>query len=245
MSEAVKLVPALCTNCGGKLTIDPQKEKAVCPYCGSEFIVEKAINNYNLNIDMGSAVDSVLDFAGKQLEESREARKEMKKAELETQRSFFKTFFKYGLIFMLLFLVVGTILVRFLPDDDSGSAGENITSEEKASKGEGKKSLKSPEYELNNGTLFVSLSLPSGSFCEIDDLYTAGCRVDSQDDFDDFECSVSADKESGIGYLVIDLFKEEGDDPFEYYIFKVNIENNEIVEIIEAKGVKDISDYAF
>ena len=41
------LMEAKCTNCGGKLQIDNKKEAAVCPYCGSAFIVEKGIQLYN------------------------------------------------------------------------------------------------------------------------------------------------------------------------------------------------------
>ena len=40
------LVSAKCTNCGANLNVDNTKDAAVCPYCGSAFIVEKAINNY-------------------------------------------------------------------------------------------------------------------------------------------------------------------------------------------------------
>ena len=35
------LVNAKCTNCGGTLQVDAAKEAAVCPFCGSAFIVEK------------------------------------------------------------------------------------------------------------------------------------------------------------------------------------------------------------
>lgn len=41
------IIPAKCTNCGAALEVDSAKDAAVCPYCGSAFIVEKAINNYN------------------------------------------------------------------------------------------------------------------------------------------------------------------------------------------------------
>lgn len=41
------LVEAKCTNCGGKLKIDNEKDAAICPYCGSTFIVEKGIQLYN------------------------------------------------------------------------------------------------------------------------------------------------------------------------------------------------------
>lgn len=41
--------PALCTQCGAKLLVDESKEAAICEYCGTPFIVEKAIHNYNIS----------------------------------------------------------------------------------------------------------------------------------------------------------------------------------------------------
>ncbi|MDD5847630.1 MAG: leucine-rich repeat protein [Lachnospiraceae bacterium] len=43
------LINAKCPNCGGTLQVDSGKDAAICPYCGSAFIVEKAINNYNVS----------------------------------------------------------------------------------------------------------------------------------------------------------------------------------------------------
>ena len=40
------LTKAQCTNCGGTLEIDSSKEAAVCPFCNTPYIVEKAINLY-------------------------------------------------------------------------------------------------------------------------------------------------------------------------------------------------------
>jgi len=40
-------IQAKCTNCGANLKVDSAKEAAICEHCGSAFIVEKAINNYN------------------------------------------------------------------------------------------------------------------------------------------------------------------------------------------------------
>ena len=42
------LVPAKCTQCGATLTLDPTQDAAVCPFCGTPFVVEKAINNYQV-----------------------------------------------------------------------------------------------------------------------------------------------------------------------------------------------------
>ena len=41
------LTPATCPKCGGTLDVDSELEAAVCKYCGTPFIVEKAINVFN------------------------------------------------------------------------------------------------------------------------------------------------------------------------------------------------------
>lgn len=60
---STKLVPAKCTNCGGQLTVDPSCQSAVCPYCNSTFIVDQAINNYNVqmngNMNIGNATINI------------------------------------------------------------------------------------------------------------------------------------------------------------------------------------------
>lgn len=63
------LVQAKCTNCGANLEVDNTKEAAICEFCGTPYIVEKAINNYNtvnniqagvVNIYGGSSADFVI-----------------------------------------------------------------------------------------------------------------------------------------------------------------------------------------
>ena len=41
-------VNAKCTNCGAELKVDSSRDAANCEYCGSAFIVDKAVNNYNI-----------------------------------------------------------------------------------------------------------------------------------------------------------------------------------------------------
>lgn len=41
------LLDAKCTNCGGLLKIESEKEAAICLYCGSAFVTQKAIQNFN------------------------------------------------------------------------------------------------------------------------------------------------------------------------------------------------------
>ena len=41
------MVAAKCTQCGANITIDDTKEAGICEFCGTAFITEKVINNYN------------------------------------------------------------------------------------------------------------------------------------------------------------------------------------------------------
>ena len=41
--QKMRFVPATCTKCGAALDVDPSQDAAVCPYCDTAFIVEKAI----------------------------------------------------------------------------------------------------------------------------------------------------------------------------------------------------------
>jgi DNA-directed RNA polymerase subunit RPC12/RpoP len=43
------LVKAKCTECGAPIEVNPNAKVLVCRYCGSEFIVQDAINNININ----------------------------------------------------------------------------------------------------------------------------------------------------------------------------------------------------
>ncbi|MBR1630207.1 MAG: hypothetical protein IJ679_13240 [Lachnospiraceae bacterium] len=103
MSET-KIVPALCTQCGGQVEVDPTQETAICPFCGTSFIVDRAITNYNIdhatiehadnvNIDVKGAVDSVLEFAGEQMSEHRKERQEERREERARDAKVLKYFF--------------------------------------------------------------------------------------------------------------------------------------------------------
>jgi hypothetical protein len=43
------LVPAICTQCGARIDVDSSKDAAICKFCGTPFIVEKAVNQYRIN----------------------------------------------------------------------------------------------------------------------------------------------------------------------------------------------------
>lgn len=68
MSEqTTRLVPAICTQCGAKIDVDPSKDRGICEYCGTSFIIEKAINNYTTdNIPLGNRGSTKDAFDNKQ-----------------------------------------------------------------------------------------------------------------------------------------------------------------------------------
>lgn len=56
-------VQAKCINCGGILAVDNCLEAAICPFCNTPYVVEKAINNYNItnniNVSDGGVVNII------------------------------------------------------------------------------------------------------------------------------------------------------------------------------------------
>ena len=52
------LVKAQCTNCNGMLEVDSSKDAAICPHCGTPYIVERAINNYGGSSDYERLVEN-------------------------------------------------------------------------------------------------------------------------------------------------------------------------------------------
>jgi DNA-directed RNA polymerase subunit RPC12/RpoP len=146
-----KLVPAICTQCGGSVEVDPSQEKAFCKYCGTSFFVEKAINNYNvqhadikrvesMNIHhhKRGAVESVLNFVEKQQdkkqkkidEENRRLEEEKRKREEQRQKImnqiFNKEYLKRNLI------IVGAVAILILVRGIMGATSEKPSHEGEA-----------------------------------------------------------------------------------------------------------------
>lgn len=106
----MRFVPATCTKCGAALDVDPSQDAAVCPYCDTAFIVEKAINNYNIEhaniehvdnvtIDMKGSVDSVLHFAAEQMKESRKETAAWRQRSEERSKTMMVVFLKmFGIL---------------------------------------------------------------------------------------------------------------------------------------------------
>lgn len=118
--EKTNLVPAVCTQCGGALEVDPLQEAAVCKYCGTPFIVEKAIHNYsiqhatiehadNVTVDMSGTVKNVLDYMGEQAKARRDFRREERREQSERDKVFIGSFFKYFAIFCAVVMIIWLI----------------------------------------------------------------------------------------------------------------------------------------
>jgi len=84
-----KMVPVICTQCCGKVEVDPSQEKAVCDYCGTTFLIEKAIKEYNvqnariehvdtLNIIKRGSLESSFIFVEKLLDKNQKQKEEQK-----------------------------------------------------------------------------------------------------------------------------------------------------------------------
>jgi len=127
-----RLVPAICTQCGAKLEVDPTKDAAVCQYCNTPFVVQKAVENYTVQqakiehvdtvkLDMKGTADSFFNFVGEQMSESRkiraEERRERRAADREMNKAFIRIF-GYMIIFMMVIAVIWSVV--FMIRGDSG-----------------------------------------------------------------------------------------------------------------------------
>ena len=50
------LLDAKCTNCGATLKVDGGLDAASCEFCGAAFIVEKAVQNFYVNIQAQNVI---------------------------------------------------------------------------------------------------------------------------------------------------------------------------------------------
>ena len=126
-TESVKLVPGVCPKCGGKLEVDPTQEAAVCQYCGTPFIVDKAINQYNVQnahidhvdkvtVDLKGGMDSFFGFVEHERDKGREEKRINKQIDAENQRAFMQNGWKmFAIMFaaMVVLFVLGNLFGFF------------------------------------------------------------------------------------------------------------------------------------
>jgi len=58
------MVPAICTQCGAQVNVDASQETAFCSFCGAKFIIEKAVNNYNIKSANIGHADTINVYTG-------------------------------------------------------------------------------------------------------------------------------------------------------------------------------------
>lgn len=120
---SVKLAAGICPQCGGQLEVDPGQEAAVCPYCGTPYVVSKAINSYNIqnahidhvdnvHVDLKGTVDSIIGLAERELDKNRAERNEEKKRFDEESKDLSKKFWKI-MVALFAVLVVMWILGNY------------------------------------------------------------------------------------------------------------------------------------
>lgn len=97
-----------CPHCSGDLQFDENMEKAICPYCGSKFLVNK--NKFGK-----TSLDKILDFSERQLDfvknyiTKRQEQKQIK--EIKRRQSGKKALIVLGIIGGILFAIITTLIV--------------------------------------------------------------------------------------------------------------------------------------
>lgn len=189
-------VPAICTQCSGEMTVDPSLEKAFCQYCGTSFLVEKAINNYNVqqaniervetvnihhNHNQPGLLDSFFSFV-----EQQQVRKDEKKRLEEVKR---KRDDKVTLIMLLILMPI--LILSFISlgaNEEPSHDGEARTPGESSDfKGEDYRDVVS-EFEENGFTNIETEKL--------DDLITGWVTKDGEVEL----VSVDGDVEYSTGW---------------------------------------------
>ncbi|MCR4763262.1 MAG: hypothetical protein K5696_07010 [Lachnospiraceae bacterium] len=237
MENKVKMVPAKCTQCGGVVEVNKTEQTATCPYCGTQFVIEKAISDYNVKFDVNGAVKDVLAFAGEQMKENRKERREQKKEFAKTEKKFFKIF---GIAFALFVVVDLIIFVIFQFTQGPESETEQSTENQEYAMG----------CSVEDGCLYTQVTgseLVEWKYLEFESQGTK--LVYEQNDFDTYSSCVAAVKKAeGVRYVVTAAYEgsvSESATPIYYSVVNVTIEGGRIIEATEPVFVDDLSDYDF
>lgn len=132
-----RLVPAVCTQCGATLEVDPTQDAAVCKYCNTPFIVQKAVENYTVQqakiehvdtvkLDMKGTADSFFSFVGEQMSESRKIRAEERRERRAMDREMNKAFIKifgYMMLTMMVIAVIWSVVIMIRGDSGEETSG--------------------------------------------------------------------------------------------------------------------------
>ena len=111
-SDNPHFVPALCTQCGASLSVDPSQEAAVCQYCGTPFVVSSAITKYNIEhadihaekveIHRKGSIEATFDY----LKERKRIHDEERRRKREEQIAFTKKAIPVCISIILVILII-------------------------------------------------------------------------------------------------------------------------------------------
>ncbi|MCR5675232.1 MAG: hypothetical protein K6G16_05915 [Lachnospiraceae bacterium] len=250
MENTVKMVPASCTQCGGSIEVNSAEETAKCPFCGSTFVIEKAINNYNaefasiehadnVNIDVRGAVKDVLGFVGEQMKESREMRKEQAKSGHSFDPGVIKMF---ALMFAIMTAALVILsLVSYFTGENGNRAVETAESEN------------SGLYcYLENGCLHTDITGANLAYWKYSEADSYGTKLVSEENgIDHYHSCVSAGRkvQEGSYYVVTAAYEDDSYSatatPIYYSIVKVTVDDFDIVEASDPVIVDTLAEYDF
>ena len=102
------LVEAKCPNCGASLKVDDTKDAAICEYCSTPYIVEKAVNGVISNSNVYNPVINVITNEDKKAEKEL-SEKEMYERYLEEYKAIRKDIRKSKLKHFLVALILAVV----------------------------------------------------------------------------------------------------------------------------------------
>ena len=230
--------------------MDPSKETADCPFCGASFLVEKAINNYqvqhatfehvdNVNIDMSGTVHSVLDFVGEQMSKGRELKRELRREEKElaaqNQKQFFSSFLKIGLPMLVIMFIMVMVMNFFFGDDSQGSAAASEAGEEAGT----------VTYEVSRGILYLDIPNPEGYNWEYDMFNSRDVSLEDESHINGAHFTISSSQSFGTAYAVLHWRDENYADWDGYFVYEVEVEDGVITDVTDVSSVDDIESFIY
>ena len=76
------LIAAKCTQCGANIKVDDTKDAGICEFCGTAFVIEKAINNYKISADKVIVNSDNINISNYDIESALEAINKLLNSEL-------------------------------------------------------------------------------------------------------------------------------------------------------------------
>ncbi len=110
----MSLVEAKCPNCGAKLSVDNEKDAAVCEFCGTPYIVEKAIEGAISNSTINNSVIKIYNSGNSRTQKSELSEEELYNRYTSDFTDIKKSIRKGKLIAFIISLIIALIFIGML-----------------------------------------------------------------------------------------------------------------------------------